>query len=398
MKRSICLLLGLAACTGQPADHYGFVALLGRDTVSVERITRTPGTLTSDEVDRYPAVRVLHTELLLAPDGSIRHMVMFVRTPNAATPGQRGRRVTATIRSDSVLISVRDSAGVKDTAFADGGAVTVPHVSMMYSVIELEMAAAMARGAAAHITAGDSIPFRQFYPDRDVGPAFVLHRGWVHPLPGGKVELWHDWLSGIGDATFDTNGHMLTYSGARSTYKVDVKRIVDVPDIAAIGAKFAATERTTGGIKQLSVRDTARARIGGATFSVDYGRPLARGRVLLGDVIEYDDVWRTGANAATQFTTSSPITLDGLPLSPGTYTLWTVPHKNRVDLIVNKETGQWGTDYDRTLNLGMAPLHMETISAPVDEFTISIVGTDAHHGSLAMEWGTFRWTAPIVVK
>jgi hypothetical protein len=395
---SSVLLLGLAACAGQRGEQYGFVALLGRDTVSVERITRTAGTLTSDEVDRFPAVRVRHTELLLAPDGSIRHMVMDVRTPNASTPAQRGRRVTANVRSDSVLISVRDSSGVKDTAFANGGAITVPHVSMMYSVIELEMAAAMARGAAAHMSAGDSIPFRQFYPDRDVGPSFVLHSGWVHPLPGGKVELWHDWLSGIGDATFDPNGHMLTYSGARSTYKVDVKRIVEVPDIAAIGAKFAATERATGGIKQLSVRDTARANIGGATFSVDYGRPLARGRVLLGDVIEYDDVWRTGANAATQFTTSAPISLDGLPLAPGTYTLWTVPHKNGVDLIVNKETGQWGTDYDRTLNLGTAPLHTETLGAPVDEFTISIAGTDAHHGSLAMEWGTFRWTAPIVVK
>ncbi len=398
MKRSIILVLGLTACSGAPGERYGFVTVLGRDTVAVERITRTPATLVSDEVDRWPAVRQRHTELSLAPDGSITHMVMDVRTPNAPTPKGRGRRVTATIRSDSVLVSIRDSAGVKDTAFATGGEITVPHVSMMYSVIELEMAAAMARGAAAHMATGDSVPFRQFYPDRDIGESFVLHTGWVHPLPDGKVELWHDWLSGIGDAVFDASHHMLMYSGTRSTYKVDVKRVTDPPSVEQAGTRMAAAEKETGGIKQLSVRDTARGTIGTATFSIDYGRPLLRGRVLLGDVIEYDDVWRTGANAATQFTTSRPITLDGLPVPAGTYTLWTAPHKNGVELIVNKETGQWGTDYDRTHNLGKAPLPSQTVNAPVEEFTISIVPSDATHGSLVMEWGTFRWSAPIVVK
>jgi hypothetical protein len=204
---------------------------------------------------------------------------------------------------------------------------------MMYSVIEQEMAAAIARGAAEHMAAGDSVPFRQFYPDRDIGATFVLHSGWVHPVDGGKVELWHDWLSGMADAVLDTNRRMLSYSGDRSTYKVHVARVTNVPDVEAIGARLAATEKNTGGIKQLSVRDTTRATIGAATFSVDYGRPLLRGRTLLGDVIGYDLVWRTGANAATQFTTSVPITLDGLSLAAGTYTLWTAAHQNgTVDL------------------------------------------------------------------
>jgi hypothetical protein len=81
-------------------------------------------------------------------------------------PRLRARRVTADVTKDSVRISIRDSSGVKDTAFATGGVITVPHVSMMYSVIELEIAAAIARGTAAHMSAGDSVPFRQWYPDR----------------------------------------------------------------------------------------------------------------------------------------------------------------------------------------------------------------------------------------
>ena len=187
MKRSPLLpLLFLACSNATPPERYGFVAVLGNDTVSVERIARSPTRLVTDGVDRWPFVRRRHTEFDLAADGTIRHMVMEVRTPNGRSPRERGRRVTADFSNDKVTISVRDSGGVRDTSFATGGAITVPHVSMMYSVIELEIAAALRRAAAAGLAAGDSVLFRQFYPDRDVGPSFTLHRGFVHPACRGQ--------------------------------------------------------------------------------------------------------------------------------------------------------------------------------------------------------------------
>jgi hypothetical protein len=390
-------LLFLACAPATPPERYGFVAVLGIDTVAVERIAHSPDRLVTDGVDRWPFVRQRHTELDLNPDGTIRRMVMDVRTPNGQSPRERGRRITADFSKDAVTISIRDSAGVRDTSFATGGAITVPHVSMMYSVIELEIAAALRRASATGLGPGDSVPFRQFYPDRDVGPSFVLHRGFVHPRVGGKVELRHSWLSGTGDVTVDSSGRMLTYSGMRSTYKVAVERTTAPPDVEAIGERLAAAERRTGPA-QLSVRDTARAMIGAAALSVDYGRPLARGRTLLGNVIGYDRVWRTGANAATQLTTSAPITLAGLSLPAGTYTLWTVPRRQGVDLIVNRQTGQWGTEYGRAHDLGRAPMGSDSLDTPVEKFTISIEPRDARHGMLAMAWGTFRWTAPIVVR
>ena len=151
-------------------------------------------------------------------------------------------------------------------------------------------------------------------------------------------------------------------------------------------------------MKQLSVRDTTRASIGAASFTVDYGRPLARGRVLVGNVIPYDQVWRTGANAATQLTTSAPITLSGLTLPAGKYTLWTIPRQRGAELIVNRQTGQWGTGYNPAHDLGRAAMTTDTLATPVDEFTIAIDSTGAKRGTLRMEWGTFRWTAPIVVR
>jgi DUF2911 family protein len=400
MTRSALFPLVVLACsnaTSAPSERYGFVTTLGDDTVAVERIARSPARLVTDDVDRWPFVRRRHTEFDLNPDGTIRHMVMDVRTPNGPSPAERGRRVTADFSKDRVRISVHDSAGTRDTSFATGGAITVPHVSMMYSVIELEIAAALRRAAADRLAPGDSVLFRQFYPDRDVGPSFVLHRGYVHPLPGGKVELRHDWLSGTGEVTVDSGGRMLTYSGARSTYKVAVSRTTTAPDIDSVTSRLAAAEARSGQ-QQLSVRDTARATIGAVALSVDYGRPLLRGRTLLGDVISYDRVWRTGANAATQFTTSAPVTLAGLALPAGTYTLWTAPHRHGVDLIVNRQTGQWGTEYSRARDLGVAPMKVDSVATPVEKFTISIEPRDPKHGTLAMAWGTFHWTAPIGVQ
>jgi len=109
-------------------------------------------------------------------------------------------------------------------------------------------------------------------------------------------------------------------------------------------------------------------------------------------------VWRTGANAATQLTTSAPITLAGLRLPAGTYTLWTIPHQRGVELIVNRQTGQWGTRYDARHDLGRAPMASEAAAAPAERFTISIIPADARRGTLAMAWGPLRWTAPIEVR
>jgi hypothetical protein len=267
----------------------------------------------------------------------------------------------------------------------------------MYSLYELYFDAAHARAAAMKRVAGDTVQLRQFYIDREFD-RFPLHRGVVRLLPENGSEIQHDWLAGTGQATFDSAGRMLTYSGARTTYLVDVTRLSTQPDIRGVADKFEALQPANGGVRQLSPRDTVLASIGDVSIAIDYSRPLARGRVLLGNVIPYDQVWRTGANAATQFTTSAPVRLAGIQLAAGTYTLWTVPHQNGVDLIVNGQAGQWGTQYDRSRDVGTARMQSAALSPPVDQFTISVAANDARRGTLTLEWGSFRWTAPIEVR
>jgi hypothetical protein len=386
----------LFSCGHTPAEHYGFVTLLGHDTISIESVTRDGNTLTSDEVDRFPRVRIRHTKIELAPDGSIRHLVIDIHTPSEPAD-QRECKVIADVTTDSVHISKTDGTGTLRRAFATGGSIVVAHVPQMYSLYELYFAAALKHAAALRSEPGSNVQMRQFYIDREFD-RFPLGHAVVRPLKDGKAEITHDWLSGTGEAMMDSGYHMLNYSGHRTTYDVEVSRLVSPPEVKSIADRFEALEMKTGIVRQLSVRDTMHAQIGNAMFTVDYGRPLLRGRKLLGDVVPYDRVWRTGANAATQFTTSAPIKLAGMQVPAGTYTLWTIPHTDGVELVVNRQTGQWGTEYNSSHDMGRGNFAVQALTAPVEEFTISIASSDTQHGDLVMEWGFFKWTAAIEVQ
>ncbi|HLX66279.1 MAG TPA: DUF2911 domain-containing protein, partial [Puia sp.] len=297
---------------------------------------------------------------------------MDIHTPSEPS-GQRDRKVVADVAGNKVQLSKTDSTGTVNRDFTTGGSMVVAHVQQMYSLYELYFA------AAAKLPTGKPVKMRQFYVDREFD-RFPLGYAVVSPLDSGKMEVTHDWLSGTGEARMDSAGDLLSYSGARTTYDVRVKRLATLPDVPGVAARWEATETQGGNVRSLSVRDTTRAQIGHSTFIVDYGRPLLRGRSLLGGLIPYDYVWRTGANAATQFTTSTPIKLAGMSVPAGTYTLFTAPHANGVDLIVNKQTGEWGTEYNRSLDLGKARMISEVDTASVEEFTISIIPGDSRHG------------------
>lgn len=385
------LTAAVTACRTEPPERYGFVATLGRDTVSVERVERRGARLTIDGVDRFPRVRARHTEVALAADGSVRDLTMQIDTPSEPD-AQRHRTVEARVTPESVHIAKRDSSGTVTRDFTVSRALVVAHVPQMYSLYDLYFQAAHRRARAAR---EDTVPLRQFYIDREFD-RFSMHNATVHLRANDSAEIWHDWLAGIGDALLDSAGRLVGYSGRRTTYKVEVHRLTAPPDIAPIAARFAALESRNGGARALSVRDTARGRVGTAELFVDYGRPLMRGRALLGELIPYDQVWRTGANAATQFVTAGDVMVGGIHVPAGTYTLWTIPRRDGgADLIVNRQSGQWGTSYDERQNLGTTRMPGETLGNPIEQFTITIRPAGAQRGTLAMAWGTFQWTAEI---
>jgi DUF2911 family protein len=142
---------------------------------------------------------------------------------------------------------------------------------------------------------------------------------------------------------------------------------------------------------------TAKATIDGANIQIDYSRPSVRGRKIMGGLVPYGQVWRTGANEATTLTTDKAITIGGLAVPAGKYTLYTLPGESEWKLIVNKQTGQWGTEYDEKQDLGRVALTKKAPAAPVEQFTISI-DKAATGGTLKLAWENTELTAPITVK
>jgi hypothetical protein len=147
----------------------------------------------------------------------------------------------------------------------------------------------------------------------------------------------------------------------------------------------------------LSPRDTTAQTIGQAHLIVDYGRPSKRRREIFGALVPYGVVWRTGANEATHFRTDRDVTIGGARVPRGTYTLWTIPAPEGWTLIVNRATGQWGTDYDKSQDLARIPMKLKTLSEPVEQFTIAIEPEGNGSGVLAMTWDMTRATVPIRV-
>ncbi len=111
-------------------------------------------------------------------------------------------------------------------------------------------------------------------------------------------------------------------------------------------------------------------------------------------LVPYGQVWRTGANLATHLRTNFDMTLGGVPVPKGVYTLWTLPGKDGWKIILNKQTGQWGTAYDERQDLARFSANVEHLSAPVDTFTIALVKTGPVSGRLQLAWERTRVWAP----
>lgn len=113
----------------------------------------------------------------------------------------------------------------------------------------------------------------------------------------------------------------------------------------------------------------------GKVINVAYSRPYIRNRKIIGGLVPYGKVWRTGANEATSFETEAPLTVDGTSVPAGKYTLYTLPSEGTWKLIINKQTGQWGTQYDQSQDLARIDMKMQHLDTPVDPFTIAFEQT-----------------------
>ncbi len=134
---------------------------------------------------------------------------------------------------------------------------------------------------------------------------------------------------------------------------------------------------------------------GPARIAITYGQPHARGRRVEGGLVPLDTVWRFGANMATTLHTDLDITLGDLKLPRGDYSLFVLYSRAGWQLIVNRGTGQWGTDYDAARDVGRVALASRALAEPEGSLTIYLVpesprpgtGYAELRGTLRIKWG-----------
>ena len=166
--------------------------------------------------------------------------------------------------------------------------------------------------------------------------------------------------------------------------------------VAAMTAVAAAQKTTTvhpgkGGSPHVKTEWT----IDGAAVSIEYGRPFVKGRPVA-SVAPDGTVWRAGADEATTFKTDKSLKFGTLSVPAGTYTLYAVPGEKEWHLIINKQTGQWGTVYQQAQDLGRVPMRVGKSSKPSEQLTWAIDDT-ATGATLRLEWGSTSVETPFTV-
>jgi len=355
-----------------------FVVVLGRDTLAVERYTRTAGRLSGTVVSRSPRTAVRTYVATLRPDGSISRLEVTSTAPGGNQPPTVN---TTEFTADSAITTVQRGDSTRRVAVAATGFV-VPLVSFSHAIYE--QALMRARSAGADSVVGTLVP-----PGNAQTYALTLRLS----ADSGQISN----IAGLQRVAVDERGRLLGLNGMESTQKFIVTRVSDV-DVAAMAAEFNRRDAAGQGVGPLSPRDSAVADVGGAHLAVDYGRPFARGRRVMGEVVPWGEVWRTGANAATGFTTTRDLEIGGVTVPAGSYTLWTLPSQQGWKLIVNRQTGQWGTEYHQEQDLARIDMQTRRLDAPVEQFTIRIEPTGANAGVLRLAWDDTEAFVPIRVK
>src|SRR6266581_5282828 len=380
------VLFAAAPLTAQAPASAFIVTRLGVDTVAIERYTRSKDKLEGDLVVRYPRVRTYHYIADLGSRGEIKTITTTIRRagtdPNAPPAMQLVERF-----GDTVAVLELQRNGKADTAasgrkvFRGGAAPMLGVEPTSYGIYEQLLSSAKLER--------DSVSFALIAPGTGPTPAIILRR-----RGADSVSFTSTFFPGWTEvARVDSRGQIVAVDATATTIKTVAQRVPSL-DFDSVVKGWAAQEVARGGMMgQMSPPDTTRATIGGANIVVAYSRPLKRGRVIFGSLVPWNQVWRTGANAATMFNTDKDLAFGSTVVPAGKYTLWTVPTPTGAKLIFNSETGQWGTDYHADKDFARVDLAAKQISPPVEQFVIG-VSPRGPGGVISFSWDDRQYSAP----
>jgi hypothetical protein len=158
--------------------------------------------------------------------------------------------------------------------------------------------------------------------------------------------------------------------------------------LAPAHGQMGGMDMPADGKKLLSPPATANVTLEGQTITIKYNAPSMRGRQIFGGLVPYNVVWRTGANPATTLITPISLHIGNLLVPAGTYTLYTLPTADKWMLIINKHTGQWGTEYYPAEDLGRVELKHHTLDSPQEIMSLSFDDIKKDSAEFHIRWAT----------
>jgi hypothetical protein len=379
---AVVLLMGLVGATTSGAtaaaatapESGAFIVRLGRDTVGVQSFRRDGGTVDVRQAGRTPRVLQRHIVYDMTDDGTMRHFSFTVTDPTAVAGAPPVQQVDATFSADSMLATIGLGANARALHVA-----MPPKTVLLVGASPWEMYECLSERLAAQ--KADTLRRPAIY----VGTETIY---WVALRRLGRDSIEIENAFDVYHAKVDRVGHLLHIRPLHGTQQFTVDRVMSV-DLAAYTAAFAADEKRAGAMGALSTRDTVKVSAGGAALWIDYGRPAKRGRDVFGALVPWNAVWRTGANAATQFKTDRALSMNGTTVPAGFYTLWSIPTPTGTKLVINSQTGQWGTEHDPAKDLYTIDMNVSALAQPAERFTISVEPNDSG-GLLRLDWDTRR--------
>ncbi|MBZ5504061.1 MAG: DUF2911 domain-containing protein [Acidobacteriia bacterium] len=165
---------------------------------------------------------------------------------------------------------------------------------------------------------------------------------------------------------------------------------VGVMFVLMIAALAIAQQPPQDKSKRPSPPGTAEVTLKNKKVTIEYSRPFLKGRKVGQELAPYGKVWRTGANEATALTTEVNLNIGGVKVPAGKYTLYTLPSEGTWKLIINKQTGQWGTQYDESQDLARVDMKKSALPQSVEQFTISFDKKGESTAELNLDWENTR--------
>jgi len=360
-----------------------FIVRLGTDTTAVERFTRSGNTYQVEQALRSPRTSFRHTHLELAPSGEIATIHLMLHSIDEPGAPLLGSTQLTYGSGDSARVEQRrgDSASTRRVPARAGAIPSLPQSFLGYELAAMRMRS----------TKADSMAVTLVNPSGDPTPVVVTRLG------SDSMTFRLPFLTYR--ARVDAAGRITRLYQPRGT---SVERVLDV-DVNQVAKVWAALDASGKAMGPLSPRDSVRARVADATISIRYARPGKRGRVIFGDIVPWDTVWRTGANDASVFTTDRDLDIGGRLIPAGSYSLFTIPSRNGATLILNRETMRdgeplAGTDYDATQDFARIAMTARRLATPVEQLTIEIAPRAGGESVLRIAWDTREMTVPIRLR